>query len=78
MTIFNSGEAEGDERASRTFGATDAAWLCSDRPEATRNSEEALEYLVSRARPGSFISIISDAITDAVNRVQKLHDVAVK
>ncbi len=50
-----------------------------DKPcKVISNSEEALEYILSRAKPGSFISIISDAITDAVNRVQKLHDVAVR
>jgi cyanophycin synthetase len=38
------------------------------------NSDEAMEYILNQAKPGSFISIISDAISDAVKRVQKLQD----
>lgn len=38
------------------------------------NSKETLNYLLDAPRPGSFITIVSDSIKDAVNTIQKLQD----
>lgn len=39
-----------------------------------QSSKEALDYLLKKAQPGDFITIISDAISDAVETVQRLQD----
>lgn len=39
-----------------------------------RNSKEALNYLLNTAKPGSFITIVSDSIKDAVKTIQRLQD----
>lgn len=38
------------------------------------NSREALKYLLDNAKPGSFITIVSDSIKDSVTTIQKLQD----
>lgn len=38
------------------------------------DSKKALDYILKSAKPGSFITIVSDSIKDSVNTIQKLQD----